>query len=106
VPERVFMRGFASTLKKIYFAIILVVAITISSIVAYSYTMPKTQTEIEIDYSPAYQANALVKFHDQFYMRGSAMHIIKDPHQQSIHLRKGDSLVLKLLSYPSNVTGE
>ena len=69
--------------------------------------MPKTQTfNIEIDYSPGIEASTLVQFQNGWYQRGSVMHIINNPNQQSIQLRKGDSVVLKLLDYPSNVTQE
>lgn len=104
-----FLKGFRRTLKKIYFAIILVVAITISSIIAYSYsyTTPKTRTlKVEIDYNPTYEGNALVKFQDEWYTRGSFMHLIDDPNQQNIQLNKDDSVLLRLLNYPSNVTQE
>jgi hypothetical protein len=69
--------------------------------------MPKTQTlKIEIDYSSRYEENWLVEFQDEFYARGSVLHVVDDPNQQTIQLRKGDSVVLKLLDYPSNVTQE
>jgi hypothetical protein len=104
--ERVFLTGFGRTLKKIYFVIMLVVAIVVSSIIAYSYSMPKTRTlKIEIDYSPRYEENWLVEFQDELYVRGSVMHVVDDPNQ-SIQFRKDDSVVLKLLDYPSYVTQE
>jgi hypothetical protein len=65
----------------------------------------KQTLKIEIDYNPSTEANTLVEFqNDGLYMRGSAMHIIDNPSQQSIQLRKGDSVVLKLDEYPSTVT--
>jgi hypothetical protein len=60
---------------------------------------------MEIDYNPSTEADALVEFeNDGLYMRGSVMHIIGSPSQQSIQLRQGDSVVLKLTEYPSTVT--
>jgi hypothetical protein len=65
----------------------------------------KQTLKIEIDYNPSTEANTLVEFqNDGLYMRGSVMHIIDNPNQQSIQLRKGDSVVLKLDEYPSTVT--
>lgn len=65
----------------------------------------KQTFKIEIDYNPSIRANALVRFqNDGWYMRGSVMHIIDNPNRQSIQLRKGDSVVLKLTEYPPIVT--
>jgi len=100
----VFLTGFGRTLKKIYIAIMLLVAIIISSIIAYSYSMPRTQAlKIEIDYNSSWEDRTIVEFQDVLYMRGSVMHVVDDPNQQSIQLSKDDSVVLKLLDYPSNV---
>jgi hypothetical protein len=64
----------------------------------------KQTFKMEIDYNPSTEANPLVEFeNDGLYMRGSVMHIIGNPDQQTIHLRKADSVVLKLTEYPSTV---
>lgn len=91
-------------LKKRYYIVMLVVAIAISLIVASYFFMPKTQTfKMEIDYSGF---EDLVQFQNEWYIRGSVMHIIDNPNQQSIQLRKGDSVVLKLLDNPSKAAQE
>jgi hypothetical protein len=93
-------------LKKEYYIVMLVVAIAISSIIAYYFSMPRTQTfKIEIDYSPLFES-ALVQSKNEWYVRGSVMHIIDYPHQRSIQLRRNDSVLLKLSDYPPNVTEE
>ncbi len=64
----------------------------------------KQTLKIEIDYNPPVDTNALFQFqNDTWYIRGSAMHIVDNPNQQSTQLRKGDSVVLKLAEYPSTV---
>lgn len=47
-----------------------------------------------------------MQFQNEWYIRGSVMHIIDNPDQQSIQLRKGDVVVLELVDYPSTVTQE
>ena len=67
-------------MKKKYYVVILAAVLTISSIIAYYYFMPKTQTfNMEIDYSPGIEASALVQFQNEWYRRGSVMHIINNP---------------------------
>jgi len=84
----------------------LVAAIAISSIIAYCFFMPRTHTfKIEIDYSPRFES-ALVRFENEWYVRGSVMHTIDYPNQSSIRFRRSDSVVLKLLDYPSTVAQE
>jgi hypothetical protein len=95
-------------LKKGYYAIALALAIAISSSVLYycfvPRIMPETKTlDVEIVYSPKYD---LVQFQDELYTRRSVMHVNNGTDQQSIQLREGDSVVLKLLDYPSNLTKE
>jgi hypothetical protein len=64
----------------------------------------KQTFKIEIEYNPPIEeGNWLVQFQNVWYIRGSAMHII-DSLNQSIQLRKGDVVVLRLLDYPSDVT--
>lgn len=64
----------------------------------------KQTFRIEIDYSPRVEAGALVQFQNEWYTRGSVMHVIDNPTQQSIQLRKGDSVVLELLDNPLSAT--
>ena len=64
----------------------------------------KQTFKMEIDYSPRIDAGALVQFQNEWYTRGSAMHLIDNPSQQSIQLRKGNSIVLELLNSPLNAT--
>jgi hypothetical protein len=91
-------------LKRRYYIVMLAVAIAISSIIAYCFFIPKTQTfKVEIDYSAGFD---LVQFQNELYRRGSVMHIIDSPSRQSVQLRKGVSVVLRLLDNPSNVTQE
>jgi hypothetical protein len=66
----------------------------------------KQTFKMEIDYSPGIDASALVQFQNEWYTRGSVMHLIDNPSQQSIQLRKGDSVVLRLLDNPLNATQE
>lgn len=64
----------------------------------------KQTFKMEIDYNPPAEVNALVEFKNEgLHMRGSVMHIVDNPDQQSILLRRGDSVVLKLTDYPSTV---
>jgi hypothetical protein len=95
-------------LKKGYYAIALALAIAISSSVLYYYFVPRIMSEtktlnVEIDFSPKYD---LVQFQDELFTRGSVMYVNNGTDEQSIQLREGDSVVLKLLEYPSNVTKE
>jgi hypothetical protein len=65
----------------------------------------KQTFRIEINYSPKFEATALAQFQNESYTRGSVMHIIDNP-AQSIRLKKGDSVVLKILDNPLNATRE
>ena len=56
----------------------------------------KQTFKMEIDYSPRIEAGALVQFQNEWYTRGSVMHVIDNPTQQSIQLRKGDSVVSRI----------
>lgn len=67
----------------------------------------KQTFKMEIDYNPPIEeGNWLVQFQGRWYTRGSTMHIVDNTNQQSIFLRKGDVVVLKLVDYPSSVTRE
>jgi hypothetical protein len=66
----------------------------------------KQTFKIEINYSLKFEASDLAQFQNEGYTRGSVMHIIDNPTQQSIQLRKGNSVVLKLLDNPLNATQE
>lgn len=65
----------------------------------------KQTFQMQIDYNPSNEENPLIEFQDDcLYMRGSTMHIVGSFNQQNFQLRKGDSVVLALVEYPSTVT--